>query len=120
MDATGKQAISTRFADAYPFSGGLAPAQDAQTKLWGLIDASGAWKAEPQFLALGEKANALFPAHGSPAGVYDIDGADQKAWQEYVASGGTDEVFGYGYIDEAGAWAIGPTYGDSLIRAPEL
>jgi len=77
----------------------------------------GSRQVKPQFPAIGEKLGDLFPAHGSPAYVYDIDAADRDAWEEYL-EGATDEVFGYGYIDAAGRWVINPTYGDTLIRAP--
>ncbi|MDO4889937.1 MAG: WG repeat-containing protein [Coriobacteriaceae bacterium] len=117
LDAGGNVSIEARFANAYPFADGRAPAQDISTGLWGLIDTTGSWHVKPQFLAIGEKLGDLFPAHGSPAYVYDIDAADRDAWEEYL-EGATDEVFGYGYIDAAGRWVINPTYGDTLIRAP--
>jgi serine/threonine protein kinase len=116
IDASGATRIEPTFLSVLPFADGYAPAQDASTKLWGLIDAHGAWHVRPQFLAMGERTGALFPAHGSPAGVYDIYGADAKAWQDYLETA-TDEVFGYGYIDNDGTWALPPIYGDTLMRA---
>ncbi|SFC82386.1 WG containing repeat-containing protein [Flexibacter flexilis DSM 6793] len=41
--ATGKEIIAPKFKQIKPFSEGLAAAQDAQTLLWGYIDASGNW-----------------------------------------------------------------------------
>ena len=113
IDAEGTQRIKPSFADALPFADGLAPAQDVETKLWGLIDASGNWEVKPLFLAIGAKTGRLFPAHGSPAGVYDIDGAERKAWETYLETA-TDEAFGYGYIDGEGHWTIAPVYGNTL------
>ena len=118
MDAAGKTVIEPTFLDVLPFSRGVAPAQDAKTRLWGLIDTAGKWTAGPHWLAMGERSGDLFPAHGSPANVYDIEGADAAAWEEYVNTGG-DQRFEYGYIDDAGTWVHKPQYSDTLIRNPE-
>ena len=122
IQTDGSLAIEAQFASAYPFADGLAPAQDATTKLWGLIDTEGKWiKGHPAFLSVGEKTGELFPAHGSPAYVYDIDdgGADENAWEEYMLNSVDTEIC-YGYIDSNGTWAINPTYSDTLVRRPAL
>lgn len=48
--ATGKEIIAPTFKQIKPFSEGLAAAQDAQTLLWGYIDASGKWVLPAQWV----------------------------------------------------------------------
>ena len=120
-DVNGIVLDTADFIDARPFGAdGLAPAKDSRTKLWGLIDTAGTWRVEPRYLKLGDKVEQLWPAHGSPANVYDIYGADSQAWEAYVsgknAEHAGDVTFGYGYINSDGTWAINPNYGDTLIR----
>ena len=117
VDVSGEFAIDPRFREVRPFSqvegsGPVAPAQDAETELWGLVYPTGSWAVEPRFLKLGERTGELWPAHGSPANVYDLDSAE---WEAYEATG-QDVRFGYGYIDASGEWVHKPTFGDTLIR----
>ncbi len=118
IDATGAEVIPPTYANALPFGNGLAPVQDSETRLWGLIRRDGTWEVAPAFLSIGEMTGELFPAHGSPAGVYDIYGADADEWRRHAEDNG-DLSFAYGYLSPDGTWAIAPIYGDTLIRSPE-
>ena len=78
-----------------------------------MVRPTGSWAVKPQFLKLGERTGELWPAHGSPANVYDLDSSE---WAAYVDTG-QDVRLGYGYVDASGKWVHKPTFGDTLIRA---
>ena len=124
----GKLAIDAQFLNARSFSDGLAPAQDATTQLWGLIDTSGKWVMQPSLLGIGEATGKLFPAHGSPAveygpvaEAYDRESATFMDYYDAVRDTPaiSQGILGCGYINRSGAWAIAPKFGDTLIRADD-
>ena len=128
LSPSGELAIEAQFLNARAFSDGLAPAQDAATQLWGLIDTGGRWVVQPSLLSIGEAVGDLFPAHGSPAvgygpvaEAYDRDSATFMEYYDAVRNTPaiSQGIFGCGYINRSGAWAIAPKFGDTLIRADD-
>lgn len=89
IDANGTLVIDYTFDDALPFYDGVAPVQDRETALWGLINTSGVWVAPPQFSTMRpfSKATGL--------------------------AGACDEETGlWGLVDTGGAWVVEPAFTD--------
>ena len=92
IDETGDTVIETQFADCHPFVdiqyvGKRAPAKDADTGLWGIIDDTGAWVSgcTPRFVDMGPFENEVAPAKS----------ADGNLW---------------GYVSYSGGWVVQPRF----------
>lgn len=111
-------AITPRFAEATPFSGGIASAKDVETGLWGVIGEDGSWVVTPRFVEMGTYGAGHCAANAT---------GDNKAWGIVDANGtwtsgqtfrgigrfseeGLAPAFAtfqkWGYVDAAGHWSI--------------
>lgn len=86
IDNTGKLAIAAQFAEAAPFSEGLAAVRREPNGLWGYIDVAGSAVIETQF------AEAAPFSEGLAAVRLDVNGS-------------------WGYVDTSGALVIPPQFG---------
>ena len=103
----------------------LLPAQDADTGLWGYLDAEGAWAAEPTWEQVpGAFSNGLAPAWDAETGFWGyID--DELAWviePSYPAALSFNEAGRapaqdaatrlWGIIDNDGSWVAAPSFAE--------
>lgn len=96
IDRDGNVAISPRFADALPFSEGVAWVQAYDGRRWGVIDRTGAFRIEPRLrLELGRPR----PFTEGLCPVWD---AEEWSFDESVER--------FGYIDTDGAMVIPPRF----------
>lgn len=124
IDKTGETAIDLSFYNATPFSEGLAA---VEWDSYGYIDRTGEWAIEQEYtlaLPFSEGLGAVRVA-GDRWGYVDKTGAlviQPRSWfsagqfSEGLAAVGnsdaSDDVT-YGYIDQAGDYAIEPRFGDT-------
>ena len=115
-------AILPRFAQAKQFHEGLAPAQDATTRLWGYIDRTGAWalparykEAEP----FSHGIAAVQQAEGTPCwGSISVVGdwvvpprfATLGAHSAQGLAVAEESPGSWGIVDEQGSWSAEPHF----------
>jgi hypothetical protein len=88
VDKTGKMILPAQYAEAAPFSEGLAAVRLQAFGLWGYIDRSGKTIIEPQF-------------------------ADASPFSEGLAAIRVDVNGAWGFTDTAGALAMAPRFADA-------
>jgi hypothetical protein len=115
IDKTGKMIIAAQFAEAGPFSGGLAAVRLKAYGPWGYIDATGQVVIQPQFAAatpFSEGLAAVAIEDGGDWGFIDASGAVVIAPQFASAHGFSEGLAcvhtetDSGYIDPTGRWTI--------------
>lgn len=96
IDRDGNVAIAPRFADALPFSEGVAWVRTAEEGRWGLIDRTGQFRIEPRFHL------ELLTPRPFAEGLCPVWDADEWSTDESVER--------FGYIDSDGAMVITPRF----------
>ena len=112
-DATGYGwAVQPAYAQVGAFSGGLATAQDAQTKLWGYIDAAGSWRIEPQFHDARPFSNGVAAVLSTGETLWGaIDTTGEWTLRPHFATLGMRDESGYAIAEDpqaerAAAWGV--------------
>ena len=90
--ATGEWKIAPRFADAYPFSEGLALARDLGTGDYGYIDEQGAWKIAPRFFPRTDSGSAIS---------FDFTGGLSYSSAELGGNHARS-----GWVNQSGSWIV--------------
>lgn len=115
VDKTGAMVIPARFAEAAPFSGGLAAVRPEALGPWGYIDQTGKTVIEPQFADAAGFSEGLAPVRldvNGSWGFADTTGAvvippqfaDAREFSEGLARVRSGQESGY--VDGEGKWAI--------------